>query len=88
LKALGFGQVHVHDPFARGASAIRLEDDLDHVVAQAEVLALMTPHEFYLTRIPHILQQLQAGAAVVDARGVLPRAEVQRRGLVYVGLAR
>ncbi len=88
LKLLGFANVQVHDPYAGGKSEVRLEPDLDAVVARADVLAIMTPHDFYLSRTPHILQSLAVGAAVVDARGVVPRAEVQRRGLVYVGLAR
>ena len=88
LKVLGFANVQVHDPHARATPEVRLQGELDEVIAGADVLALMTPHEFYVTRTPHILQSLPPGAAVVDARGVLPRAEVQRRGLVYVGLAR
>ena len=88
LRLLGFTNVQVHDPHARGNTELRLVEDLDGVVAGADVLALMTPHDFYLARTPHILQSLPVGAAVVDARGVIPRAEVQRRGLIYVGLAR
>jgi UDP-N-acetyl-D-mannosaminuronic acid dehydrogenase len=88
LKVLGFAHVQVHDPHARGTDHVRLVSDVDEVVAGADVLALMTPHEFYLGRTPDLLQRLQAGAAVVDARGVLARAEIQRRGLAYVGLAR
>ncbi len=88
LKTLGFTNVQVHDPHAAGHTELRLEEDLDVAIAGADVLALMTPHDYYLARTPHILQSLPVGAAVVDARGVIPRAEVQRRGLIYVGLAR
>jgi nucleotide sugar dehydrogenase len=88
LKLLGFANVQVHDPHARGLSEIRLVEDLEGAVAGADVLALMTPHDTYVSRTPQLLQALPMGAAVVDARGVIPRAEVQRRGLVYVGLAR
>lgn len=88
LRLLGFTNVQVHDPHARGLSELRLSPDLDAVIAGADVLALLTPHEYYLSRTPQILQSLPQGAAVVDGRGVLPRAEVQRRGLVYVGIAR
>lgn len=88
LKVLGFPNVQVHDPFARGASEIRLNPELDAVLANADVVALMTPHDFYLTRTTQIFEHLAQGAVVIDARGVLPRAEVQRRGFSYVGLAR
>jgi nucleotide sugar dehydrogenase len=88
LKVLGFANVQVHDPHARATPEVRLQGELDEVVAGADVLALMTPHEFYMSRTPQLLQHLPPGAAVVDARGVLPRAEVQRRGLAYVGLTR
>src|SRR5882672_7714251 len=83
LKVLGFPNVQVHDPFARGASEIRLNPELDAVLASADVVALMTPHDFYLTRTTQIFDHLAPGAVVIDARGVLPRAEVQRRGFAY-----
>jgi UDP-N-acetyl-D-mannosaminuronic acid dehydrogenase len=88
LKVLGFGNVKVHDPFARASKEFRLEPDLDTVVERADLLALMTPHDFYLTRTTQFFEKLAEGAAIVDARGVLPRAEVERRGYAYVGLAR
>ena len=88
LKVLGFANVAVHDPHSRGTPEVRIQGELEEVIAGADILALMTPHEFYLARIPDLLHALPAGGAVVDARGVLPRAEVNRRGLSYVGLAR
>jgi nucleotide sugar dehydrogenase len=88
FKTLGFQDVRVHDPFVEFEGSHMAEGDLDEVVRAVDILVLATPHDIYLGRIPRLLDQVGRGAAVVDARGALPRAEVERRGLLYVGLAR
>lgn len=88
FQALGFQDVRVHDPFVEADGSRTTEGELDGLVRGVDVLVLATPHDLYLSRIPRLLGLIANGAVVVDARGALPRAEVQRRGLTYVGLAR
>lgn len=88
FKTLGFQDVRVHDPFVEVEGSHMTEGELDGLVRGVDILVLATPHDLYLGRIPRLLGLVANGAIVVDARGALPRAEVQRRGLTYVGLAR
>jgi nucleotide sugar dehydrogenase len=88
LRALGFQSLHVHDPYVRHPGSMDSIEDLQVAMRGADLLALATPHDVYLAKTADFLSVLSAGAIVIDARGAIPRAEVQRRGLVYVGLAR
>jgi UDP-N-acetyl-D-mannosaminuronic acid dehydrogenase len=88
FQTLGFQDVRLHDPFVEHDGAHSSEGELDGLVQGVDILVLATPHDLYLSRMPRLLGLVARGAVVVDARGSLPRAEVQRRGLTYVGLAR
>ncbi|HEX9708370.1 MAG TPA: UDP binding domain-containing protein [Candidatus Thermoplasmatota archaeon] len=88
FKTLGFQDVRLHDPFVQHDGSRSSDGELDGLVRGVGVLVLATPHDVYLSRMPHLLGIVGPGAVVVDARGSMPRAEVERRGLTYVGLAR
>ncbi len=88
FQTLGFQDVRLHDPFVEVDGSHHQEGEIDGLVRGVDILVLATPHDIYLSRIPRLLGLVSRGAIVVDARGALPRAEVERRGLVYVGLAR
>ncbi|WP_135613066.1 nucleotide sugar dehydrogenase [Methanococcoides sp. AM1] len=83
-------EVSVHDPHVLNYPGVEIIKDLDKVVKDADVIAIMTGHSGYFELGPKQLKQLtgKENTVIVDGRNVVDPDTYIKNGFVYKGIGR
>jgi UDP-N-acetyl-D-mannosaminuronic acid dehydrogenase len=83
-------EVMVHDPHVLSYPDVVIEKDLDAVVKDSDVVAIMTGHAEYFKLQPSVLKDIMSveGPVVVDGRNVVEPDVFVDGGFVYRGIGR
>lgn len=76
LEARGY-VVKVHDPFIQEYNV-----PMEHVVADADALLLLTDHKIYKSLDPYYLKSLMSTPRILDTRGILDVEQWRRAGFI------
>ncbi|MDK2940436.1 MAG: UDP-N-acetyl-D-mannosaminuronic acid dehydrogenase [Methanolobus sp.] len=83
-------EVRVHDPHVLNYPDVEIEKDLDSVIKDADVVAIMTGHAEYFELQPSVLKESMGKekAVLVDGRNVVEPDVFVDGGFVYRGIGR
>lgn len=82
-------EVRVHDPWVSRYPDVKISDDLDMVLKDADVVTLFTGHRMYHSIEPATIRKLVAQNPVfVDGRNVIDPDRVIEAGFIYKGIGR
>ncbi|MEN6519416.1 MAG: nucleotide sugar dehydrogenase [Methanospirillum sp.] len=90
LMRNGGAQVDIHDPYVEEDVGVRIETDLDTVLAGADAIALFTGHSQYAALDPGHVKALagREHPVIVDGRNVVDPDAFIEAGFVYKGIGR
>ncbi|WP_440952487.1 nucleotide sugar dehydrogenase [Methanococcoides sp. FTZ1] len=82
--------VMVHDPHVLNYPGVVIMKDLDEVIKDADVVAILTGHSRYFDLEPSKIKKLtgKANTVIVDGRNVIDPDEYISNGFVYKGIGR
>jgi UDP-N-acetyl-D-mannosaminuronic acid dehydrogenase len=87
LTSMG-AEVRIHDPHVPPLEGVEVLRDLDAASEDADCLVLVTSHDAYREVDWGAIRRRMRGPLVVDCRGFLETAAMEREGFRYYGLGR